>query len=531
MQRAWRRRWVGAVLVGFTSIALAGTVKPENWRQQALDQVRAGIHSQTKDSAVLAQATAVDSTWELSAKLYVGGDARAFEAAVGSSLQQASTRLGQRLAESIDGLDPALGRLLLTVKGPGINGVVVEFEGKALQVVGDVTALPTVDADRLLAAVRAQRDYLLRQIDPVHHGFFKVYSARSDRRQEKLRTTYTASAIWTLLQMRDVEADPRIDAVLAPAIDFLLSMQVAKGPQQGAFHYSFNPANGEKRERFVVGSVAKTVFTLLELSRRKGEPRYLDAAKRAGEWLLTRVQKDGDVLTVTSRNLATGKWKTFDNYSVLYTGETLSALSRLYAATGDSRYRRAAKRIAEKLLAQGEADGFVFGDEFRRPNTISTSWVAMALFDYTAAIPSPAVEKAMFSAGNQILSRQHVEPDKLLEDGRFFDTWATSGNGWMNEVLVAVYQRCLQRGRGDCPRYRLALRRTTRWLVQNTYSPENSYHIPNPERARGGSIRNDKVEEVRTDAVCHAGNSLIGVLQIMAKEQASVPSAPTQSGG
>ena len=58
----------------------------------------------------------------------------------------------------------------------------------------------------------------------------------------------------------------------------------------------------------MVGSVSKTVFTLLELSRRNNrEPRCLDAAKRAGEWLLTRVQNDGDVLTVTSRNLATGK--------------------------------------------------------------------------------------------------------------------------------------------------------------------------------------------------------------------------------
>ena len=58
----------------------------------------------------------------------------------------------------------------------------------------------------------------------------------------------------------------------------------------------------------MVGSVSKTVFTLLELSRRNNrESRYLDAAKRAGEWLLTRVQNDGDVLTVTSRNLATGK--------------------------------------------------------------------------------------------------------------------------------------------------------------------------------------------------------------------------------
>jgi len=269
----------------------------------------------------------------------------------------------------------------------------------------------------------------------------------------------------------------------------------------------------------VVGTVSKVVFTLLDLARRESDPRYLQAAKRAGDWLLTRVDKNGDVLAATSRDLSTGAWTDFGGYSVLYSSEVLSALSRLYGATGDRRYRRSAERIADKLIAQGAADGFVFGDDFRKPNTISTSWVAMALLDYTAVTPSAAAEKAMFAAAHQVISRQLVVPKKnLLEDGRFFDTWATSGNGWMNEVLVAVYQRCLVRARRECLRYRVAMQRTTRWLVQNTYTAENSYHIPNPERARGGSIRNDKVEAVRTDAVCHAGNSLIGVWQIMETE-------------
>ena len=60
--------------------------------------------------------------------------------------------------------------------------------------------------------------------------------------------------------------------------------------------------------------------------------------------------------------------------------------------------------------------------------------------------------------------------------------------------------------------YAKSMNRGTRWLIQNIYSPENSYHIPNPLRAQGGSIRDSKEETVRTDAVCHGGNSLVGVL-------------------
>jgi hypothetical protein len=86
------------------------------------------------------------------------------------------------------------------------------------------------------------------------------------------------------------------------------------------------------------------------------------------------------------------------------------------------------------------------------------------------------------------------------------DIWATSGNVWMNEVLVPIHDRCEM--------FRAAIQRTARGLIQNTYSPENSCHLPNPERARGGSIRNDQVEQVCTDAVCHAANSLIGLLPL-----------------
>jgi len=110
-------------------------------------------------------------------------------------------------------------------------------------------------------------------------------------------------------------------------------------------------------------------------------------------------------------------------------------------------------------------------------------------------------------------SRQIVKPN-ILEDGRYFDTCATSGNGWMNEVLVPVYQRCIATRQPRCEQFRANLDRTARWLIQNTYSPENSVQIPNPDRAHGGAIGKEKVEQVRTDALCHAANSLIGMLRL-----------------
>jgi hypothetical protein len=214
-------------------------------------------------------------------------------------------------------------------------------------------------------------------------------------------------------------------------------------------------------------------------------------------------------------DLVSGAWRSIETQSVLYSSETLSALAQLARVTGARSYRRAATRIARRLVAQGEASGWVYGDDYRMPNTISTSWVAMALVEYTRIDGDPRMSKAMYTIAHQVRSRQITKSLRPLDDGRYMDIWATSGNGWMNEVLVPIHARCVAERRDRCELFRAAIQRSARWLIQNTYSPENTYHLPNPERARGGSIRNDQVEQVRTDAVCHAANSLIGLLRLL----------------
>ena len=176
----------------------------------------------------------------------------------------------------------AKGRWFLTVRGPKVNGSFVSYRGKALEIVGDVTAVRVLSRRLVRQTIIEQKDYLLRQINPQYQAFYKLYDAKNDRPETRLRTTYTASALWTLLQMHEFEPDRRIAARITPIADYLLSMQVQDGKGKGAFHYSFDTVKNEKQLRFVVGSTAKTVFTLLELYRRTGEKRYLTAAQNAG---------------------------------------------------------------------------------------------------------------------------------------------------------------------------------------------------------------------------------------------------------
>jgi hypothetical protein len=233
----------------------------------------------------------------------------------------------------------------------------------------------------------------------------------------------------------------------------------------------------------------------------------------AGGWLTTMVNPDGTL--AAALEYKGGTWNKEKQFSLLYSGQVLSALSRLYAATQDDRYRQSANRIASLFRAKmANADGHVLGDEFREANSVSTSWVAKAMFDYSRIDKTPSDHDIVYRAFDAVLANQVHAPCDPYFDGSIFDDPSSSGTGWVNEVLIDVYQLCREDGRGDCDRYRQAMLRASRWLLQRSYSEQNAFDLKNPAHALGGAIRNYGETIVRTDAVCHGSNSLLGLLAI-----------------
>lgn len=90
MRKVWAWGRAGVVLMGLSGFTWADSVEPGIWRQQALDQVRAAMRPGAVELDLPQnQEQATAATWQLSAKLYSGGEVRAFQAAAGGSLQQA----------------------------------------------------------------------------------------------------------------------------------------------------------------------------------------------------------------------------------------------------------------------------------------------------------------------------------------------------------------------------------------------------------------------------------------------------------
>lgn len=400
----------------------------------------------------------------------------------------------------------------LVVELPEQDFAVVEHDQKGVELVNGLVPVRVLDKGFIRERIERSKDYLLRATDAQRHGVHKVYHPDTDAFEDELPTIYTASTALTLLKLHARERDPELLERARRAATFTLSMQhrVAGDRASGGFYYSLDTKTGERDERLLVGTASKTIFTLLELHRVTGEKSWLDAAIAAADWLVTMQRPDGSVRSSLRRE--GNKWMAGTQQSLLYTGQVLSALSRTYRTTRRAKYLDAAASTATWLGGLVAERGCHLGDDYRRPNPISSSWVVLSLLDFVKASGDARTERLVFRCADDLLGRQIRDPSDVYRAGRWKGALSSSGNGWLAEVTSEVYLHCRERGLGGCDRFKDAVVAATRNLLQYTWSPEGAFLAKNPEAASGGVFWSAWDRYVRTDSVCHATNAFLNVL-------------------
>jgi hypothetical protein len=403
-----------------------------------------------------------------------------------------------------------LAQVRFAVELPERDYALVEHEGKGVELSHGLVPVRTLDKAMLRRRIDEGKAYLLRVIDSKLGGVHKYYHAPGDTFEDRLHTIYTASTIFTLIKLHAHDKDERLRQAIDQASRFLLSMQSREPGQRshGAFHYSFDLRQQEPERKFVVGTTSKSIFTLLELHALTRDEKYLDAARLAADWLLTMLEPDGRVSSHLLQK-PDKSWSVSRKESMLYTGQVLSALSRTYRATGDKKYLGAATQTAEYLRSKIASNGCYLGDDYRKPNPISSSWAVLSLLDFVKASDAPEVEEIVFRCARELLGRQIQDAGDVYRYGRWRGSLSSSGNGWLAEVMAEIYLHCEKAGQSGCGRYEEAIVKVIRLLMQYTYAPENTFLVKNPERAIGGVFWNVRDRYVRTDSVCHAMNAYV----------------------
>lgn len=392
----------------------------------------------------------------------------------------------------------------------------IEHQGKGVELSHGLVPVRVLDKALLRERIEQGKAYLLRVIDSERKGVHKYYHAPAGGFDDRLHTIYTASTIFTLLKLYAYDGDERLRDHITSAADFVLSMQSRDTTKRsfGGFSYSFD-LNAERPEpKYVVGTASKTIFTLLALHAFTKDEQYQEAAILAANWLLSMQRRDGSVRSSLYRNKS-GRWVFSGKESMLYTGQVLSALSRMYGATRAPKYLHAATLTATYLAGTVATRGCYLGDDYRKPNPISSSWVILSLFDYVKVTRDQRFTDLVFRCADRLLARQIRNDRDVYRYGRWRRSLSSSGNGWLAEVMSELYLHCRAQGMGGCERFEDATIKVIRLLMQYTYSPENAFVVKDPAAAAGGVFWNVSERYVRTDSVCHAMNAYVNMIEYL----------------
>ncbi len=105
------------------------------------------------------------------------------------------------------------------------------------------------------------------------------------------------------------------------------------------------------------------ILHMLECMNEPAAP-YIDALRRAGEFLLAMYMPDGHKLMA----LETKRWYWFSSYEVAASGFDIYALIRLSELTNDVRYSEVAARAWQALLAEVRSDGGIDAHHEKKSN-------------------------------------------------------------------------------------------------------------------------------------------------------------------
>jgi uncharacterized protein YyaL (SSP411 family) len=207
----------------------------------------------------------------------------------------------------------------------------------------------------------------------------------------------------------------------------------------------------------VVFNTGQVVRGLLRTHQETGDGRYLDAAVRAGDWIVKRQEKDGSWTRANYRQMK----RVYDSY-------VSAPLARLAQVTGSEAYERAAIRNCEFVLRQQRGNGWFdncdnsphFNDQ---PITHTLGYTIDGLLETGELLGREEFVDAGMKSADALM--RCIGPSGLLL-GRFDDSWrprvrwaCLTGCAQIGIIMMKLYIDT----REEC--YADAARRLTDFLV------------------------------------------------------------------
>lgn len=365
-------------------------------------------------------------------------------------------------------------------------------------------ALPLVreaDAARVESAARAAGRWLAAS-QSEDGSFASFYLPLDDQFERKLynvsRHAEATCALYTLMRKTK---EPALAEAGEKATAFLEKHIVpAEAPE--TFSFIYENIHGK------VGPAALALLALLERRAATGRRDHDPDIVKMAAFLLYMQKEDGSFFPIYEFKKRVKREDIAHRY---YAGQGLLALVRLYQVTKDEKLLKAALRAADYVVRQRDA-------ELKREEPLEDEWAATALAELFEVTRDLSHAEYCLNIAETIRAHQFGPGQTpFLDYLGASDHGTAAGNP---PSVAATAERCqamnaavaLAEGmKLKSDTYRWSAAEMARLLLQNQYTPETSYYLPDPDAAFGGFRASFIEHKIELESVSASLTALLGL--------------------
>jgi len=241
--------------------------------------------------------------------------------------------------------------------------------------------------------LRETMAWLLRAVEHGEGGVAGHYSLLHGRWLPPFPET-TGYVVPTLFDYAALSGEPRYADAAVRLTEWLREVQHAGGDDDGGCMQGlYDRRRGKTRP--IIFNTGQNVFGFLRAYAETGEERFMDSARRAGDFLARKVD-------------ARGVWNAALHHHIPHTYNARSAwaLLELHEATGEARYAEVARANLDWAVAQQAENGWFRNAHFKPgelPNTHGLAYTTRGLLESYRLTREPAYLAAAQRTADKVL--------------------------------------------------------------------------------------------------------------------------------
>ncbi|MFZ6015626.1 MAG: AMMECR1 domain-containing protein [Patescibacteria group bacterium] len=294
------------------------------------------------------------------------------------------------------------------------------------------------------------------------------------------------ASLWAMSELKKFTGGADWDELINHSLDWYLEDKVEAEADDGSKYLYLNTDG--------TGKMGYSAFIMLTLLNMKDYPNRDDLLRGLADGILHQQQEGGMYKTYFESSNNSGQ--------DFYPGEAMLGLMRYHEETKDEKYLKS----VEKAFPY-------YRDYWRNnKNTAFVPWQSQTYYLLYKQNKNQELADFVFEMNDWLIDNYQNLPRKYPDlEGGFKHEPGNSSSAYMEGVADAYALAVLADDKEHMSKYKSAIEKGTRFILQSQYHYDNVFYLPNPDRALGGFRESLTANDQRNDYTQHAVSALMKV--------------------